>query len=55
MYWLMLKGCEGMLKIADRAFTAVRALFELTDFTALKAETTKGSSKCSNLIAKNHC
>lgn len=51
---LALKGWEGMLKIADRAFMAVGAHFELTNFTASKTETTKGCSKCSNLIAMDH-
>lgn len=54
MYWLLLKGWEGVLKIADQAFMAVGALFEFTNFTTLKEETTKGCSKCSNLIAMDH-
>lgn len=43
-----------MLEIADWAFMAVGALFELTNFTASKTEKTKGCRKCSNLIAMDH-
>lgn len=39
-----------MLEFADQAFMAAGALFELTNFTASKEETTKGSS----LITMDH-